>query len=357
MENCFIQGQEPWHPSADIKITYLKAICGTSDSSLLDIMLRETLRKMIWYSQMVRERMKLIPNIVHGSWRKQPGEDAPCLRLEIPKPNQGHEQQKRLERLFPVWWVERVSQTTTSGRGEASLQGVLRSCACGDHLWSPRDYQCPNTALRHCAATPTCSVTREQKRNASNGRGWKNITSCQWDCRRDPRARVLPKMGSPQMQRWPGLMPALVMWRSSSSAAWQCIMWCFLTFLHGSGGTSPLLRSEGPDNNGLTAKPPDVALLLKEMATSTKPSRTTLLSIRGDCADSGRRNAKLNCRDADAGLDWSHLISPDFPRWMLTPQSGGKHPSYREWRDFCASKLWPPALYLQDGGHRGTGFP
>lgn len=47
MENCFIQGQEPWHPSADIKITYLKAICGTSDSSLLDIMLRETLRKMI----------------------------------------------------------------------------------------------------------------------------------------------------------------------------------------------------------------------------------------------------------------------------------------------------------------------
>lgn len=209
MENCFIQGQEPWHPSADIKITYLKAICGTSDSSLLDIMLGETLRKMIWYSQMVRERMKLIPNIVHGSWRKQPGEDAPCLRLEIPKPDQGHEQQKRLERLFPVWWVERVSQTTTSGRGEASLQGVLRSCACGDHLWSPRDYQCPNTALRHCAATPICSVTREQKRNASNGRGWKNITSCQWDCRRT--------QGQGCFQRWEAL-------KGRDGLAW-CLHW------------------------------------------------------------------------------------------------------------------------------------
>lgn len=172
-----------------------------------------------------------------------------------------------------------------------------------------------------------------------------------------PKGKGPSKMGSPQRQRWPGWMPTLVMWRTSSSAAWQYIMWWFLAFLHGSGRTSPLLWSEGPDNNGLTAKPPDIVLLLKETATSTKPSRTTLLSIHGDCADSGRRNAKLNCRDADAVLDWDHLKFPDFPRWMLTPQSGGKHPSYRGWRDFCDSKLWPPALYLQDGGHRGAGFP
>lgn len=38
---------------------------------------------------MVRERMKITPNIVHESWRKQPREDVPCLRLETPKPHMG----------------------------------------------------------------------------------------------------------------------------------------------------------------------------------------------------------------------------------------------------------------------------
>lgn len=144
-------------------------------------------------------------------------------------------------------------------------------------------------AHRHCAATSTCSVTREKKWNASDGRGWKDITWLRWDWRRDPGARVHPKMGNPQRQRWPGLMHTLVMWRSSSSAAWQGTMRWFLAFLHGSDGlvgTSPLLGSKGPDNNGLTAKLPDLVLLLEEMATSTKSSRTifmvTMQTLEGE---------------------------------------------------------------------------
>lgn len=132
-------------------------------------------------------------------------------------------------------------------------------------------------APRHCAATSSCSVTREKKWNASDGRGWKGITDCQRDWRRDPGARVHPKMGNPQR---PGLMHTLVLWRSSSSASWQGTMWWFLTFLHGSDGlvgTSPLLGSKGPDRNGLTAKPPDLVLLLKKTAASTKSSRTIFM--------------------------------------------------------------------------------
>lgn len=44
--------------------------------------------------------------------------------------------------------------------------------------------------------------------------------------------------------------------------------------------------------------------------------------IHGDHADSGRRNIKLNCRDADARVGWGRLMSPKFPSWMLTSQSG-----------------------------------
>lgn len=49
MENCFIQGQGPWHSVCRYKDNLLKKpFVGTSDSSLLDVMLRETLRKKLF---------------------------------------------------------------------------------------------------------------------------------------------------------------------------------------------------------------------------------------------------------------------------------------------------------------------
>lgn len=114
---------------------------------------------------------------------------------------------------------------------------------------------------------------------------------------------------------------------------------------------APCQGPKGPDISGSKSKASQLtAFLLKEMAMWVKPSRTMLLSPNDDCADSGRRNTKLNCRDADASVDGGHLTSSDFLGWTLTSKSGEKRSDQREWGEFSDSKPWPPALYLQDGG-------
>lgn len=105
------------------------------------------------------------------------------------------------------------------------------------------------------------------------------------------------------------------------------IFWPFSMDLTDWWAPAPCQGSKGPDVSGSDSKGSQCTVfLLKETAVSTKPSRTMLLSPNYNCADSGRRNTKLNCRDADASVDRGHPMSPDFPGWILTSKSGEKTP-------------------------------
>lgn len=84
---------------------------------------------MLPNSQMVRERMETNSNIAQRPWRKEPGEEALCLRLETPKPDIGFAVKAARKAGIGVSSVgdtrKRMSQPATSGReGGKHLFGV-----------------------------------------------------------------------------------------------------------------------------------------------------------------------------------------------------------------------------------------
>lgn len=87
-------------------------------------------------------------------------------------------------------------------------------------------------------------------------------------------------------------------------------------------GTSPLLGSKGLDNNGLRAKPPD--FVLEETPTSTKSSRTKLLSVHGRLWKV-KHQAKLKrcwCWDrlGSSDVSWLPKMNADIPVRRETPK-------------------------------------
>lgn len=83
-----------------------------------------------------------------------------------------------------------------------------------------------------------------------------------------------------------------------------------------------MLGSKGLDNKGLTAKPP--GLVLEETATSTKSSRTMLLSVHGRLWKE-KYQAKLKRRWCWGGLgssdvSWLPKMNADIPARRETPK-------------------------------------
>lgn len=154
------------------------------------------LRKMLPNSRMVRKRMKTNPNIVHSPWKKEPGEEAACLRLETPKPDMGIAARAAGKAEISVSSVvsdarERVSQPAISGGEEGKhllgiSLGTMDTKIILGGFRSPRGHQCTSAAgagSQHCNATSTWTIRsvsgeNQQQQNAGDGRSRQNITDC-----------------------------------------------------------------------------------------------------------------------------------------------------------------------------------
>lgn len=210
---------------------------------------------------------------------------------------------------------------------EASLQGVLRNSACGDHLWSPRDHQCPNAAGAGSQA-PCCPVYLLSHQGKEMKSQWRErLKRYHWlpeRLKEGPRDKGPSKDGKPSEA-----------WLDAYTSFVEKQQLCFLARHHGmifglspwiwwTGGHQPLVGVKGTRQEWSNSK----ASWLNALAEGDgRINKIIQDHIHGDHAASGRRNIKLNCRDADARVGWGHLMSPEFPSWMLTSQSGEKHPN------------------------------
>lgn len=206
---------------------------------------------MIWNSQMVRERMKLTPNIVHRSWRKQPGEDSPLPKVRDPHTWHGHccmSSKKGWNKYFQCGeWKGCPSLLLLEERRRSISSGCLKELCMWRSSLKPQRPSVPQSCRSRLSGTALPRLPAQLTGKSKESKWWERLKKYHWlPLRLKEGPRGHPKMGNPQRQRQPGLMHTLVMWRSSSSAAWQGIMRWFLAFLHGSDGlvgTSPLLGS------------------------------------------------------------------------------------------------------------------